>query len=60
MAGHSPERDFIAPVPESDLERAQEDTEREHERHREDTERLTDDDPRDPRNPSQPFSGSEH
>lgn len=60
MTDHSPEEyELITPVPDSDLERTRDEAHRDEERRHEDTERLTEE-RHDPRNPPEPFSGSEH
>lgn len=59
MNDHSPGEYEPATAPESDLEHTRDEAHRDDERRRDDTERLTEE-RRDPRNPPEPFSGSEH
>jgi hypothetical protein len=60
MTDHSPEEyEPIEPAGGTDLEHTRDEAHRDEQRRHEDTERLTEEN-RDPRNPPEPFSGSEH
>ncbi|GAA1373164.1 hypothetical protein GCM10009661_36380 [Catellatospora chokoriensis] len=60
MTDHSPEEyEPIEPTGGSDLEHVRDEAHRDEQRRQEDTERLTEE-RHDPRNPPEPFSGSEH